>query len=216
MSLSCGDTGASLENRKVFLGDLGIDYRRLVCAKQVHARKIACVQESDQGRGALAFGTAIADTDALITNRKNLPLAVFTADCLSIFLYSKRKPAIGLAHAGWRSTKAGIAALTIELMQQELGIKAGDLHVVLGPAIKDCCYEVGEDLKDFEYGLIQRSQRNYFDLTGVNKKQILNSGVKEGNIFDSGFCTCCRNSNFFSFRRDGKNCGRMISVIMLI
>ena len=81
MSLSHGDTRYSVENRKNFLNSLGIDYRDLVCAKQIHASNIRPATEEDRGRGALKYDASIGVTDACITGRKNLPLAVFSAGC---------------------------------------------------------------------------------------------------------------------------------------
>ena len=105
MSLFYGDTREALSNRKNFLNSLGIDYQYLVCAQQVHSSYVRYAREEDKGKGALSYDRAIADTDALITDRRNLPLAVFTADCLSVFLYDAVTPAVGLVHAGWRSSK---------------------------------------------------------------------------------------------------------------
>lgn len=105
MSLSCGDTRDSLNNREGFLKNLGIDCRDLACAKQAHSDCVRYADEGYIGRGALSDESSVADTDAFITDKKNIPLAVFSADCLAIFLYDPQGPAIGLAHAGWRGTK---------------------------------------------------------------------------------------------------------------
>lgn len=215
MSLFYGDTRDSLTNRRNFLNGLGIDYQDLVCAKQIHASCVRYVKEEDKGRGALAYDSAIADTDALITDKKNLPLAVFTADCLSIFLYDSKTPAIGLIHAGWRSTKEKITAKTIELMQEKFNTQTSDFYVGFGPAIRSCCYKVGKDLHDFGDELIKRNNHYYLDLVKINKKQVLDLGVKENKIFDSQICTSCRNVEFFSYRKEGKISGRIMSVIML-
>ena len=80
MSLCYGDTANSLVNRISFLKNLGVDYRSLTCAGQVHGTNIKVIVEEDLGKGALSHDTAIADTDALITNHPNIPLAIFTAD----------------------------------------------------------------------------------------------------------------------------------------
>lgn len=215
MSLVYGDTKGALKNREYFLQGLGINYQDLVCARQVHGSCARYVRDEDKGRG-VSYGTAVADTDALVTDKKNLALAVFTADCLSIFLYDAKTPAIGLIHAGWQSTKENIAAKTLRLMQREFHTRLEDLSVGFGPAIRSCCYEVGGDFADFfPDGLTTRNNRYYLDLVGINKKQILASGAQEVNIFDSCHCTSCQNKDFFSYRKEGKNCGRMMSVIML-
>jgi len=216
MSLFYGDTRESLSNRQNFLLSLGIDYRDMVCARQIHSSCVRYVKEEDKGRGALSYDTSIPDTDALVTDRENLPLAVFTADCLSIFLYDPLTPAIGLVHAGWRSTKENIAAKAVQLMQERFNSKPSSLYVGFGPAIRSCCYEVGADFRDlFSYGLIERNNRYYLDLAGINRKQALDSGVLKDNILDSAICTSCRNAEFFSYRKEGASCGRMMSVIML-
>jgi len=216
-SLSYGDTAHSLENRKNLLKGLGIHYRDLVCAKQVHGSAARYIRQVDRGKGALSYDNAIADTDALVTDEKNVPLSIFTADCLSIFLYDSKTHAIGLVHAGWRSSKEEIAVKTVKLMQERFNTRPQDLCAGFGPAIRECCYEVqGECAGIFSpEHIIERNGRHYLDLAGINKKQLLNSGVKDKNIFDSSICTACRNEEFFSFRKEGRDCGRMMSVMML-
>ncbi|MBI5144672.1 MAG: laccase domain-containing protein, partial [Candidatus Omnitrophica bacterium] len=76
MSLLYGDTHNSLAQRRSFLAELGIDYRNLISAKQVHSSNIRYVKKEDRGRGALTYESAFADTDGLVTDTKNLPLAV--------------------------------------------------------------------------------------------------------------------------------------------
>jgi len=216
MSLVYGDTAGALVNRQHFLKKLNIDYRNLVTAEQVHGSRVAQVVVSDRGKGALSYNTALAGVDALLTKDRNLPLAIFSADCLPIFLYDREIPAIGLVHAGWRGTKENIVAKAIDLMKKEFKSKPQDLIAGFGPSIRECCYEVdGEFQKHFTYGLIERKGSYFLDLAGINRKQLVSSGVKERNIFDPGICTFCRKSDFFSFRRQGISCGRMISVIML-
>lgn len=216
MSLIYGDTRDSLDNRRDFLKELGIDYRDLICAKQVHGDRISCVTIEDKGKGALSYVCAIDDTDALITKERDLPLAIFTADCLSVFVYDPLNQAVGLVHAGWRSTKEHILVKTIGLMQELFNTKTSDLHVGFGPAIRECCYAVGEDFNDFfPLDVTERDRHFYLDLPLANKRQILELGVKEANIFDSGTCTFCQNNEFFSYRKEGNSCGRMMSVIML-
>ena len=216
MSLFYGDIKGVLDNRRDFLANLDIDYRDLTCVKQVHASSIKYVKEKDKGRGALSYEDSIAETDALVTDKKNLPLAIFTADCLSIFLLDTKVPAIGIVHAGWRSTRDNIVTKAIQAMQKEFKTATEDLRVGFGPSIRSCCYEVGEEFKGFfPDGAIQRNGRYYLDLAGINKKQIANLGVREANVSDPALCTSCRNEEFFSYRRESASCGRMLSVIML-
>jgi len=217
MSLSYGgSTSSALGNRQSFLISLGIDYKDLVCAKQVHGNNVRYVNEADKGRGALAYDASIPDTDGFITDVKGLPLAIFTADCLSVFLYDPQKPAIGLVHAGWRSSRDNIVACAIELMRDKFNTDPSRLTVGFGPRIKGCCYQVSpEFVNHFSWGLAERAGSLYLDLAKANKKQLFDSGVRAENIFDYNYCTSCASEDFFSFRKEGKEAGRMLSVMML-
>lgn len=216
MSYAYGDTKDSLKHRKAFLSAIGIDYRDLTCAKQAHGDQIACVRLIDKGKGALLNATSLVDIDALVTNQPQLPLAIFTADCLSIFLYEPKVKAIGIVHAGWRGTQREITLKTAQVMKKKFGAAYENIRAAFGPAIRGCCYEVGEDFKHyFDHGLSQKDSRYYFDLAAVNGEQLLDAGVREENITDTKICTSCRNKEFFSFRKEGKSCGRLMSVMML-
>jgi len=216
MSLSCADNAVSLANRKNFLEGLDIDYRDLVCAKQVHGSRVRYVSGKDRGRGAFSVATALADTDALMTEEKKIPLAILTADCLPVFIYDAKTPAVALVHAGWRGSCQGITTKAIAMMKDKFHTQARSLYMGFSPAIRECCYEVGGEFQDyFSHGLVKKGRRYYLDLAAINKTQALDSGLRETNIFDAHICTACNNSDFFSFRKEGINCGRSMSVAML-
>lgn len=216
MSLSYGDTKDSLTNREEFLRALGIDFRDLICARQVHGNQVVYVKGEHKGKGALSSAEAIPDTDAFITDIVNLPVAVFTADCLSVFLYDPAHHVIGLIHAGWRSTQKKITAATLGCMRKQFHTQASEVLAGFGPAMRACCFEVGEEFKDsFSEGLECRNNHYYLDLAVINKIELLDFGIPQSNIFDSGICTSCQNGRFFSYRREGESCGRMMSVAML-
>lgn len=205
-----------IANRRDFLDTLGINYRDLVCAKQVHGNSIKVITVIDKGRGALDYESVLDDADAFITDLRCIPLAIFTADCLSIFLFDPSKKAIGIVHAGWKGTRGKITERTVKLMQQEFKSDPQDLIVGLGPSIRDCCYEVGSEFADyFSKELVNKNGRYFLDITGANRDQLLGLGVNKNNITDSGICTCCKNGEFFSFRKEKESAGRMMSVIML-
>lgn len=216
MSLSCGRTENALDNRKNFLTSLDIDYRDLVCAQQQHGNNVRYAGRESRGRGALDYATAVPDTDGFITDLKRLPLAIFTADCLPIFIYDPHRPAIGLLHAGWRSSRENIVLRAIELMRSRFGTKPAELLAGFGPCIRSCCYEVSAEFKNyFPAGLVEKSGRLSLELAAVNREQLTACGVREENIGDANYCTCCANTDFFSFRKEGQDSGRMLSVIML-
>lgn len=216
MSLSYGNEAGVLNNRRDFLDGLGIDYRGLVCAQQEHGNNLEYVSEKNKGSGAFTYTTGITHTDGFVTDVKGLGLAIFTADCLSVFLYDPHKPAIGLVHAGWRSTKGNIVGRAIELMRDKFKTRPAELRAGFGPCIRNCCYKVSGEFKEyFSVGLEERAGQLYLDLAAINKRQLLDSGARQENIFDPGLCTSCNHADFFSWRKEGPASGRIISVIAL-
>ncbi|HOX54121.1 MAG: peptidoglycan editing factor PgeF [Candidatus Omnitrophica bacterium] len=207
---------ANPQNRKKFLNRLGIDYRNLVCVKQPHKSKVVVVTGKHKGKGALGRQNAIAGFDGLITNKRNIPLAVFTADCLSIFLFCPKTKTIGLVHAGWRGTREKIVKKAISIFRQNFNSQPKDIIAAFGPAIRNCCYEVGPEFaKYFKQGLIKRDNGLFLDLIAINKNQLVSAGIERQNIVDSKICTSCQNKNFFSYRKEKNKAGRMMSVSML-
>lgn len=216
MSFNHGDTSNSLNNRKEFLGKIGIDYKNLVCPKQVHEDKIYYVRKEDIGKGALADKSAIPGVDALVTDGKNIPIAVFSADCLVVFLYDPKTPAIALIHAGWRGTKDKISRKTVQFMKDKFKINEENLCAYFSPSVRGCSYEVGSNFQEiFPENVVKKDGRFYLDLAEANKKELLESGLWEYNITDSGVCTFCQKDKFFSYRAEAQNCGRMMTVAML-
>lgn len=216
MSLVYADVRRALPSRKVFLEPLGIDYRCVVAAEQTHGCGIACVHAADKGKGALAYDTAFKSTDAFITAEPFVPVSIFTADCLSVFIYDTKTHALGLVHAGWKGTAAGIVAKVVTKMQHQLNAEPKSMAVGLGPSIRRCCYQVGEEFNEFfTFGLYKTEDSYYLDLIEINTRQLLESGIERSRITDSGICTACRSEDFFSYRKEGASCGRSMSVMML-
>ena len=203
--------------------ECGLDVSHVFWRKQIHGDDILVAKESSQG---------CSDADAYITNQKNLPLAIRTADCVPVFLFDSIKRAIGVVHAGWKGTYKDITYKTVMRMKEVFGSKTEDIQAVLGPSIQPCCYEVGEEFRQyFPNEMVEgegyprprtpeqregseRSGKLYVDVTKNNYKQLLKAGLKKENILSTGICTCC-NPRYFSFRRDADKAGRMISLIVL-
>lgn len=203
-------------NRYAFLEKLGISLGDLVCLQQVHGNKIFQAEKKDKGSGALDYGLAIPGYDGIITHHEHLPLAVFTADCLPVFLLDIKVRVAAIIHAGWRGSKDNIALAALEVFKHRFSSEVKDIICGLGPGIRSCCYEVGAEFKDyFSKGLVRRKGKIFLDLVNTNLKQLLGAGILKENIYDSGICTSCQNEDFFSYRRDGPNTGRIMSVIMM-
>jgi polyphenol oxidase len=216
MSVRGNVRGEARENRRIFLEACGLSCQDLVCAKQSHGSRIGYVSDCERGRGAFSYDDALEDTDALVTDCRGLALAIFTADCLPVFLFDPHLPAVGIVHAGWRGSRDGITASAVRFMQDRFQSRPGELYAAFGPAIRSCCYCVGEEFEHyFSSELVTRDSRHYLDLAAVNMRQLLESGVCGKRIFDAGICTVCNSHEFFSHRASGGESGRMMSVICL-
>ena len=155
--------------------------------------------------------------DALITDRIAMSIGIRTADCVPILLLDSKNRAIAAVHAGWRGTAARIVPAAIERMRADFATDPADLFAAIGPCIRSCCYEVGEDVAEhFETsGALQPASpgKYHLDLSLANRCQLQAVGVDPKRIFDSGLCTTCLTGQFFSFRREPANPGRMIASI---
>ena len=215
MSLSFGDTRDSLKNRKKFLSGLGIDYQNLITAQQAHGKNVEYLKGKNKGSGAWDYESSVMHTDGFITDESGVPLAILTADCLSVFIYDPRRPAVAILHAGWRGSEQNICQEGVKAMQNKFASQPKDLLVGFGPSIRSCCFEVEKDFKsNFAFGLLKKGSRIFMDIALINQRQLVGCGVREENIFDPQLCTFS-DSSFFSFRKEAKDAGRMISVIML-
>lgn len=188
----------------------GKDIPQVFWRKQVHEDLVIAAE------GMPADCRLHPDADAFVTNQKGLPIAIRTADCGPIFIVDPVHEAIGVAHAGWKGTQKQIALKTIKTLQDKYGSQCYDLRVTIGPAIRACCYEVGEEFHArFPQDVARRRGRLYFDMVAANIRQLMEAGVESRNITDTGVCTAC-SKDHFSFRRDGAKAGRMISLMMLL
>ncbi|MFH1783678.1 MAG: peptidoglycan editing factor PgeF [bacterium] len=216
MSFRDGPQENVLSNRKSFCDKLGINYSHLICFDQVHGNTITELGIEDRGKGALEKESAIGETDAGVTRDKNVPFGILTADCVPLFFFDKEKKVVAVAHAGYKGTMKKIAIHTIEKMYKKYGCRVHNILVGIGPAIRECCYQVTDEFKDyFPEHVREREGKLYCNLIDENRKQLISSGILTGNILDCGFCTVCDNDKFFSFRKEKDKAGRILSLIML-
>ncbi len=190
--------------------DIGINPARLVTSRQVHGTEILFAKEPGDYDGY----------DALITDRKNLFLCIFTADCYPVLIYDPRHQASGAVHAGWKGSAGAIVMKTIEAMRMRFNTIPEECLAWIGTGISPEAYEVGREVAlEFPAGSCQRSpdrnneEKYLLDLARVNYHQLLASGVPPSNIERSPFCTVRDNNLFFSYRRDQGETGRMVSLI---
>jgi YfiH family protein len=206
---------------------VGVAPGRVLRLKQVHGTNVVVVRNGERPDAWTA-----AEGDALISDDPAVALAVRAADCAPILLADTATGAAGTVHAGWRGTAASIVSKTVDAMGQAFGTQPRHLVVAIGPAIADCCYDVGPELVDafaaqgherllidrwFSSPPPRRSERGTstlrLDVAGANRDQLILAGVPRENIHLSGLCTAIHLDVLTSFRAEGELAGRMAGVI---
>jgi len=163
----------------------------------------------------LIFDNSECEGDALYTNKKNEVCAILTADCLPIFITDTLGQEVAVIHAGWKGLLRGVIEQTIKFFDSK------SLVAHFGPAISQDSFEVGEEVRDqyiskdnnFQSSFKTNSGKNYLDLYHA-AKFILNSfDIYE--ISGGNECTFKQKGEYFSYRRDGNNSGRMGNLIWI-
>ena len=184
---------------------------------QIHSNKFIYIDEEYQFKSK-------PKVDAVITNQKNLPIAILTADCVPILICDSKKKIIAAVHAGWKGALKGIVDKVIKFMIKK-GCKPQNITAVIGPCISIDNYEVQNDFKN---KFLRKDRKNkiffkskykklYFDLSKYVKSLLLKNKVKK--IEKIKIDTFDIKNKFFSARRalslKHDDYGRNISIIML-
>jgi len=142
------DTREAVErNREAFLKKLGAPEWPIVHMHQVHSDVIYPITAFPE-RTTDNDGKPLLVGDGLVTDIPGVLLAVKTADCMPVMIIDRKKRAVGVFHAGWRGTLRRIAEKGVGEMRRWFNSKPEDLHAALGPSIRNCCYSVGEEVRD--------------------------------------------------------------------
>ena len=212
-----------IENRQRLAKALNFPFDAWTSAEQVHGNRIVIVEENERGKGRLARVDAIQDTDGIVTNKTDVLLTSFYADCVPLYFLDPVNKVIGLAHAGWKGTVLKISEKMIETFVHKFNSRVENIKVAIGPAIDQCCYEVDDkvisqirdSIKEVpEDSVLAKGNGHYdLDLKKINKQILLNAGILAKNIEFSLWCTSCSVELFYSHRRDKGKTGRMASWI---
>lgn len=159
----------------------------------------------------------IVEADASYSSKEGVVCGILTADCLPVFVSKKDGTMVGIAHAGWKGLVSGV----IENLVNSFNSDGEDLVVHLGPAISKNSFEVGEEVKslylsknvDFKRSFSIKNNKNYLDL--YNAARLVLEGLQIKSISGGNRCTFEESSDFFSYRRDGVNSGRMAHLIWM-
>jgi hypothetical protein len=220
LRMNCDDSRDNInKNYEIICDELGISTGSLVLSKQVHDVCIKDVTHKDCGNGFL-YENRFESADALVTAEKGVTLVTFYADCVPVFLLDKRLGVLALIHSGWKGTVGKISTLTFRHMQDVYGSKSEDIVAAIGPSIRACHFEVGDEVCEIfreNFGdefVINGFSKPHIDLQGCIKSGLSECGIKD--ITDSGICTYCNNDLFYSHRKTGAQRGSMAAFAQLV
>ncbi len=221
-SLNCGpgskDNPSNIKkNLQIVKKKIKSTAKNIFLLNQIHSNKFVYINEKSEFK-------LKPKVDAVITNQKNLPIGILTADCVPILICDERKNLVAAIHAGWKGAYKNIISRVIKFMVRK-GSNPRNITAAIGPAISIKNYEVKED---FKKKFIKKSKKNnkffkikykklYFDLPNYVKSCLIKNKVKKIESIDID--TFDINNNFFSARRaltlNHDDYGRNISIIML-
>ena len=173
-------------------------------ASQIHSAQIVTVDSLKEYRGLREWPM---EGDAVVTHAFDLPIYVYSADCIPVLFYTKEPDGpIAAVHSGWRGTLKGIVPKTLEALDPE----KWEVHAWVGPCIRSCHFEVKEDfINTFTAANIEilpfieeREGSLFCHLEKLVLKQL--SSLPPERIHTSDLrCTYCTSPQLPSFRRDG-------------
>ncbi len=155
------------------------------------------------------------EADAVITREKGVVCVVVTADCLPVFATNQSGTQIGVAHAGWQ----GILNSVIESFITQFDER--DLLIHFGAAVSSKNLEVGQEVfeqfiaKDekLSVAFTQTDEKYHLDIYQAARIILNDLGIK--TISGGNQCTVEQAKDYFSYRRDGVNSGRMAHLIWI-
>ena len=222
-SLNCG-LGSSdnkrniVKNLETVRNKIDTKSKKIVLLNQAHSNKFFYISKNSK------LSNTKFEGDALITDRRNLPIAVLTADCVPILIYDQGKEMIAAIHAGWKGAYKDIIKKVVKFMIKK-GCSVNNMVAAIGPCISIENYQVK---KDFIKKFINKDKKNiiffkkiknksYFSLNKYIYFQLKSLNIKKIDIINKD--TFNAKNNFFSARRSIHNkendYGRNISIIMI-
>jgi len=204
------------ENRRRFFKLFDGEWTLAGCW-QMHGADVRVVHSQQEAQAKPGVLGDDVYCDALVSNTPRVLLAIKTADCVPLLIGDAKNGAFAAVHAGWRGTSASIVMKAIAQLRKEIWDRRADLRAAIGPAARNCCYEVRErghrtvQENSFRNQIICSRPRAPATRGSICKKanrdQLIAAGVSPQRIHVAPFCTMDRNDLFFSYRREKKRHG---------
>jgi hypothetical protein len=221
LGLGSGDQLSQVEaNRTAVARAFDLEPHLLLTVNQVHGSEILVI---DQPNPEVSHFQRV-NSDAIITNQRNILIGILVADCFPVILYDQKKHIAGVVHLGWRGTAAGLLERTVHAMCEIFGCRPTDLCAAIGPGIAAHSYEVDRPVRDaFRQGtgqwkrIAKETSLGHWQLD-LQKSCLLQcdaAGIERTAVDMVKECTCCHKETFFSYRRDNGMTGRQMGFALL-
>ncbi len=179
---------------------------QLSMGKQVHETRVS-----------YCSGPGIHDnTDALVTDKPGLALAVLVADCAAVLIADPVHKVVSAIHAGWRGAVGGILPGAVSTMMR-FGAEPDVMQAYISSCISRESFEVGEEVANrFPEKFVDRTkEKPHVDLGAFVQQELRKSGIPADSIMMDDRCTVRHPRSLHSYRRDGEVSGRMMAAIAL-
>ncbi len=175
--------------------------------KQVHGTTIHRAAHSAQGLDGDGWTLGPGD--------EGLCVAVFTADCMPLYLWTDDGKYAGVFHAGWKGMAAGMPGKAVEALVAR-GAKASRLQAAFAPHISADVYKVGGDLLNSfpAESFVKRGDDTFLDLDKDARRQLEAAGVPSRMLGAAAPCTLSNPDAYHSYRR-AKDGARMLAFLSL-
>ena len=168
--------------------ELGMETAAFITGEQVHGRELAIL-----AAGEPVPDGPVAGVDGLITNRADVCLGIYVADCCAVYLIDARRGVAGLVHSGKKGTELGIVTTALSAMTARFGTRPETVTAQLSPCIRPPWYEI-----DFAAQIVAQCRA---------------AGV--GRVEDGGANTAAEPDRYYSYRREKGRTGRMLALLSL-
>ena len=183
------------------------DFHSAIIARQVHGTTVLW-------HGPTRGWVVLEGADGHATSEHGVLLTVSVADCIPIYLVDPAVRAVGLLHAGWRGTAAGIVREGIQTLTRSAKSSVENLVMHCGVGVCGRCYEVGSEVAVACGGPVSISDgKHYLDLRQRIEDQAAREGIR--SITVSPYCSAHDSDRFFSHRASGGADGRMVACLGL-
>ena len=206
-----------LKNLEIVANKIKAKPNKIILLNQIHSNKFHYINMHSKLNKKF-------EGDALVTDMKNIPIAVLTADCSPILVYDDSKEMIAAIHAGWKGAYKSIVKKVVKFMIKK-GCSPENITAAIGPCISNNNYEIREDfikkfIKKDKKNIIffkKTKDKSYFNLSKYIHFQLKSLNIKKIDIIDKD--TFNFKNNFYSARRsisrNENDYGRNISIIMI-